>query len=285
VYLKKESKHEFITLIIQSVIFLILGFISLYFLVFIPILFIFHFYRNSFFISKLHYTLREKLESYIFSHQLGPKSWLWLIQENFNFFKKTMCLWIIALLCIVFLQGLLTWNIERSVASSLSWYRTSSQKMEHPYYLKESVYNNFDWKVISREALVWILLSNQDIKTDSGSQSCFWDISESIYKEQICFAKRKWYIQWDAFNNFNPTDTVSHAAGLKFILNFNGENVPSRAAYITFDDLEKRFWYTTYAEYAKIHGLIPESERLFYPDEAITINQVDTYIYKLVQKK
>jgi len=284
-YLENESKNEFITLMIQCVIFWLLSIVSPYFLVFIPILFVFHFYRNSFFISELHYTIREKLEHYIFENKKWTDTWTWFLQEDFNFFKKTLCLWLISLLGIIFLQWLLTWNIEKSIAWVFSTSTESTQKLEHPWYLSDSVYKSFDQEEISREELVWILLSNQNISWGTGAQNCFKDISESNYKEQICFAKRKWYIQWDAQNNFNPSATVSHAAWLKFILNFNWETVPWRAAYVTFDDLEKQFWYTTYAEYAKINGLIDQWEKLFYPDWAITIKQVDSYIYKLVQKK
>jgi len=64
-------------------------------------------------------------------------------------------------------------------------------------------------------------------------------------------------------------------------LNFYEANVPRRALYITYNDITPKDWFSTYAEYAKSHGIIPRSQNEFHPNEAITIETIDRYIEKI----
>ena len=116
-------------------------------------------------------------------------------------------------------------------------------------------------------------------------KECFKDSFTASFPLEICYAKSRWYVQWDANWNFQPNKVINHWAGLKFILNFYDYDVPRRSLFITYDDVSKDEWYTTYAEYAKRIWLIPKSVGHFWPNDSITIEQIDRYVQVLSLRK
>ncbi len=278
-YIKNESKYEVVSLILQIIIFIGLSFVSVYFIVFVIVLLWFHLLKNSYFISDISYKTREKIEQNTQWSQHKNEYFFW-VQQNFLMVKRWVIMFAIFVCVWIFIYGLFYWNVIYSISNTFDNSKNITQFNSWPKYLPVDIYSRFENNTITREELIWILYFSQKDTTFT-IKNCFNDISESIYAEQICDAKRRWIIQWDANNDFNPKGVVSHAAGLKFILNFSGENVPKRAAYLTFTDLEKRFWYTSYAEYAKSHGIIDSSMKEFDPLTPITISQIDSYLYKL----
>jgi hypothetical protein len=261
---QRKSHRDIFLFAVIILVLIVFSFISLYFLALIPVVF------------GLHILLETRCVSYL--TRAIDKRWVSLLRKNIIWVS------ILSLFSTIFAIGLFTWNINariKNTAQNVSIYQSIT-----PWdYFPQEVHDYYQNKEMTREDLIKILIVSLWISMDDQIDiECFKDSFQSKYPKEICYAKQAWYIQWDTLWNFNPNRSISHAAGLKFILKFYWYGVPKRSLYLTYSDLQKTQWQTTYAEYAKRIGLIPQSTSKFYPDKIITIKQVDSYISVLSRK-
>lgn len=253
----KKNYNDIILLVITLFILWAFSLVSLYFLAFIPVLF------------GLHALLESNIGKILIS-PLKNLFWNWWIK-----WVSAALVWIFScVFAIWFFSG----NIHKNIQSSLGQFSWIN-KLETQSYFPKEVHDYYQQKDITREDLIKILSVATKINLqDQDEIECFNDSFQSRYPKEICYAKELWYIQWDSLWNIYPNKAISHGAGLKFILNYYGYGVPKRSLYLTYTDLQKNQWQTTYAEFAKRINLIDESITEFYPDKTITIEQVDRYI-------
>lgn len=262
----EDPKHnkEVILLILTIILLLLFSFVSLYFFTLI------------FIVLSLHILFQTQALSGI-SQQLWVL-WIW---------QNTQKLWSIICLCI-FSLILAIWFFTWSISLSIQKYFISQWSYEDNIrwkYFPQEIHSHYSQRDITREELIKILIVTLWVDLEKQIEiDCFKDSFQSKYPKEICYAKKQWFIQWDSLENFYPNNSISHAAGLKFILNFYWYRVPKESLYITFTDLQKRQWQTTYAEYAKRIWIISPSVTEFKPEKPITIDQIDEYLQKLSTK-
>ena len=281
-YIRYDSKKEFISFCLQCIWFIALSYFSAYFLLFIPILLAFHIYKNSYFIANINYNVRKFIEESIYENTGALSSWLMKVQDSLTQIKNFSCISVMVLWTIIFFFGVTGGHFMNQIRDVLPEKKPQVQEKGKARYLSQEVFDTFDGREITRAEILWVLILSTPMRENVWSMSdCFGDISSSQYAEQICYAKNRGIVSGDANNNFNPNWIVTNGAWLKFILNFYEANVPRRALYITYNDITPKDWFSTYAEYAKSHGIIPRSQNEFHPNEAITIETIDRYIEKI----
>ncbi len=257
-----KNNNDVVLLVLTLIILWVFSLISLYFLALVPVLIALH-------------TL---LESNIGNTLVSP-----IKNSSYKWWITWLSAAIVGIFSCVFALGFFSGNIHNNIQSSLMSITSMSSQSSQDYFPKE-IHEYYQQKEITREDLIKILSVSTKINLDDFDEiECFKDNFQSQYPKEICYAKNKWYIQWDALGNFYPNRVISHGAGLKFILNYYGYGVPKRSLYLTYTDLQKTQWQTTYAEFAKRINLIDESVTEFYPDKTITIEQVDRYISRLTE--
>jgi len=261
--IKEEVKNntDISLFILMLIILAIFSFISIYFIALVPIL------------LSVHIIFGSRIGKWIIYPimQLISNGWILIISAG-----------LLSISACVFAIWFLSWDIHSNI---INIFKTSSYTDNSQSFFPDEIYSHYEDRDITREELVKILSVSKEIDLNNWQEiDCFKDSFQSKFPKELCYAKDSGYIQGDNEWNFNPTQTVSHAAGLKFILNFYWYRVPKESLYITFTDLQKRQWQTTYAEYAKRIWIIPTSNKEFHPEKTITIDQVDWYLQALSSK-
>lgn len=203
-------------------------------------------------------------------------------KKNREKMKKytSIFLWI---LMVFFLAKFSLWFFI-SEEKEFLWGTQDTQKKVSGIIIHRKKDVDYDSIYLTRWELVSILVLYlwEDI-SDINDENCFRDIENSQFQKEICYALKKWWIQGKNDGFFYPNDIINHAQWLKLILNFLGENVPQKAYENTYKDIDRSLWYATYAEYAKRKGIIDEQVDYFYPEESISLEQVDQYVLKTKQ--
>jgi len=256
----KSNNNDISLFIIMLIILCVFSFVSLYFVALIPAL------------LAIHILLKSKI-------------WDFFIQPFMSFIPMWWILWvssaILSISACVFAIWFFSWNIHNSLTNTFDL----SGENAPATFFPSAVHTHYEDRDITREELIKMLVVSKKIDMSEWQEiDCFKDSFQSEYPKELCYAKDQWFIQWDSEWNFKPTGSVSHAAGLKFILNFYWYRVPKESLYITFTDLQKRQWQTTYAEFAKRIWIISPTVTEFHPERTISIDQVDWYLQALSSK-